>query len=201
LVSIADGYRDHELALALLVDAAGVRQRFAVRRRARSIARARASVIAIPRCSGAEPTFFRSAGLLEQRLDARAAGGSETEPERRRSSAGVARGDAPRPSAIKARPLTNTVTTEASTVCAPRWRSPCWQVSAFLERRAAASSNEHDARRDRVRIAGIQASELGDRAAAIDTWKLVREKYGADRESFEALGALLHAEERWAELA
>jgi tetratricopeptide (TPR) repeat protein len=57
------------------------------------------------------------------------------------------------------------------------------------------------ARKDRVRIARLQAGELGDPAAAVDTWLAVRVDFGADEESFAALCALFETSARWDELA
>lgn len=55
-------------------------------------------------------------------------------------------------------------------------------------------------RADLVRLAGVQEEELGDRAAAIETWLEVQSRFGEDVESVDALYRLLSAEERWQDI-
>src|SRR5262249_38052391 len=50
------------------------------------------------------------------------------------------------------------------------------------------------ARTDRVRIARLYATEIGDASAAIEAWRGIRADFGPDEESFAALSALLEAE-------
>ena len=74
------------------------------------------------------------------------------------------------------------------------------ELISALEVRAALLPNDA-AKRDRVRIATVYSDVQHDRKRAIDAWRHVVELYGSDRQSFEALFALLSTEERWQELA
>lgn len=85
------------------------------------------------------------------------------------------------------------------------WR----ELIAALERRAAgaeaAASGKGSApgdggRADRARVARILGERLYDRPAAITAWTSVRESFGADDESCDALAQLYTEEERWADL-
>ncbi|MEJ7730270.1 MAG: hypothetical protein WKG00_13760 [Polyangiaceae bacterium] len=80
-----------------------------------------------------------------------------------------------------------------------RWRD----LVEALELRAAEHGPQHTerGRADRVEVARLHERELGNRADAIAAWQRVRDGYGPDDESFEALSQLLSAEARWAELA
>lgn len=70
-----------------------------------------------------------------------------------------------------------------------------------LEQRAELGGDSAEVRVDRVRIARTLAERLTDNAAAIEVWRRVRSEHGRDAESFDALVALLEAEQRWTELA
>ena len=70
-----------------------------------------------------------------------------------------------------------------------------------LGARAKRTDDPARARADRVRVAAVQAEQLGDPAAAIDTWHAIREKWGSEEESFEALVELSTRTERWDDLA
>jgi golgin subfamily B member 1 len=216
LVQIADGCENHDLSLALLAEAAGVRQHelgdpagaSEVYRRVLDQARDRETALTAAR---ELDHLLADAGLAEQRLEVlERLADLETEPERRRSALGsaarVAIGLRDADRAIKAWRVRLDEQADdvealdglaAALESAERWP----ELVGCLNKRAELGTSETDARRDRVRIATIQASELGDRAAAIDSWSALRASHGADRESFEALGALLHAEQRWPELA
>ncbi|MGZ6088804.1 MAG: hypothetical protein ACXWUE_35400, partial [Polyangiales bacterium] len=71
---------------------------------------------------------------------------------------------------------------------------------AALRRRIDATSDDTKKRADLVRIAGIEERELVDVAAAVETWRLVDNLFGASNESVDALGRLLATEERWFDL-
>ncbi|HWO11289.1 MAG TPA: hypothetical protein VNN80_17465, partial [Polyangiaceae bacterium] len=73
-------------------------------------------------------------------------------------------------------------------------------VIPVLEVRASLLEGER-ARADHVLIARTFADRLGDNPRAIDRWQLVRERFGADAESFSLLARLLEAEARWEALA
>ncbi|MEB2324868.1 MAG: hypothetical protein OZ921_20310, partial [Sorangiineae bacterium] len=73
-------------------------------------------------------------------------------------------------------------------------------VQALTERAARAQARSL-ARADRVRVAAVQAGELGKPGAAIDTWRGLRAEWGADDESFEALVGLFGRTARWDDLA
>ncbi len=55
-------------------------------------------------------------------------------------------------------------------------------------------------RADLVRIAGLDEHELGDRSAAIATWRQVEEVFEPNAETVDSLCRLLHAEQHWDDL-
>lgn len=69
-----------------------------------------------------------------------------------------------------------------------------------LAARARLAADRGAARRDWVRIARLHATERHDSSRAIEAWRVVREEFACDRESFEELAALLAVEARWSEL-
>lgn len=85
-------------------------------------------------------------------------------------------------------------------LCRALEASQAWdELVQALEARASIQEPAA-AKADRVRIARIYAEVHGDRATAIQAWRRVVELHGGDDESFQALSALLTAEERWVEL-
>jgi tetratricopeptide (TPR) repeat protein len=75
------------------------------------------------------------------------------------------------------------------------------ELIAALGARAALVTDPEQTRRDLVQIARIHAERLEDRPAAIEAWRAVRQRTGPDQESFDALAALLRAEQRYNALA
>ncbi len=73
-------------------------------------------------------------------------------------------------------------------------------VDALLER-AATPVLEQQRRADLVRAATIQANELGRTADAIKTWLEVREHFGDEPETLDALDRLMAQTGRWKELS
>ena len=87
-------------------------------------------------------------------------------------------------------------------LCAALEQAARWdELASALEQRATLAGDPAAARRDRVALARLHAEKRGKLDAAIDAWRRVREAYGPDDESSEALGALLEAERRFEELA
>jgi tetratricopeptide (TPR) repeat protein len=81
-------------------------------------------------------------------------------------------------------------------------RTARWEpLVAALRRRAAAPTSAVGQRADLVRIAGVEAAELGQPEAAIATWREIEKAFGEETESTHALGALYAAAGRWGELA
>jgi tetratricopeptide (TPR) repeat protein len=66
-----------------------------------------------------------------------------------------------------------------------------------LEARARAATDPQAARADRVRVAHLHAEELKNPNAAAEVWKAIRQQYGADTQSFEALCQLYEKQEQW----
>ncbi|HRI64692.1 MAG TPA: tetratricopeptide repeat protein, partial [Polyangium sp.] len=73
------------------------------------------------------------------------------------------------------------------------------ELAEVLERRAALTDGT-SARTDLVRVAVICDQELGDVARAVTVWEHVRERFGADDESCDALAVLLTKASRWNDL-
>ena len=73
------------------------------------------------------------------------------------------------------------------------------ELLRVLERRAEAAPG--GGRADRAQIARVLGERLGDRERAIAAWLAVRERYGADDESADALARLYEEGARWGELA
>ena len=73
-------------------------------------------------------------------------------------------------------------------------------VKALLAR-AADSSLEQQRRSDLIRAAKIQSDQLGQIEAAIDTWLSIRQSFGDEPETLDALDRLLTQTSRWKELA
>ncbi len=87
-------------------------------------------------------------------------------------------------------------------LCASLQAGQRWEdLVEALGTRAAKRDDAERARADRVRVATIQADQLGDPTAAIETWHAIREQFGKDEESFEALVLLLGRTEGWTDLA
>jgi tetratricopeptide (TPR) repeat protein len=82
-------------------------------------------------------------------------------------------------------------------------RAQRWEpLAAALRRRASLPSTTPVNRRaDLVRVAGVEAAELGQPAAAIGTWLEIEEAFGEDTDTTTALGALYAAAGRSRELA
>lgn len=216
LVTIADGCEQPALSAALLFDAAGVRQHEladaegAIELHARVLELAVDGELALSSARELDG-LLEAAGRAEQRCQVlERLAELETDTERRRAALGAAARVAMDPLRDPARAIRawsirlrdDARDLEAlDGLCAALEAAGQWQqLIAALDQRAANVSDE-DSRRDRMRIATIQATELGDRSAAIETWRELRARFEPDRDSFEALGALLHTEERWAELA
>ncbi|MEO8901982.1 MAG: tetratricopeptide repeat protein [Polyangiaceae bacterium] len=87
-------------------------------------------------------------------------------------------------------------------LCRSLERAERWdELVAALGLRARQAEDAAAGRADRVRIALLHEQVKGDRAQAIDAWRLVQTHDGRDLESFEALSSLLAAESRFDELA
>ncbi|HEX7453707.1 MAG TPA: tetratricopeptide repeat protein [Polyangiaceae bacterium] len=87
-------------------------------------------------------------------------------------------------------------------LCRALERAERWdELVAALAQRARQSEDATAARADRVRIAMLHEQVKGDRAQAIQAWRLVQTHDGRDLESFEALSSLLASESRYEELA
>jgi tetratricopeptide (TPR) repeat protein len=81
-------------------------------------------------------------------------------------------------------------------------RTARWEpLVAALRRRAANPTSAAGQRADLVRIAGVEAAELGQPDAAIGTWREIEKAFGEDTESTNALAALYAAAGRWGDLA
>lgn len=78
-----------------------------------------------------------------------------------------------------------------------RWE----ELVASLRRRAASGVLEQQRRADLVRAARLLEDRLEQIDAAIDVWTEVREAFGDEAETLDALDQLMAASERWAELA
>ncbi|HEX9295553.1 MAG TPA: tetratricopeptide repeat protein [Polyangiaceae bacterium] len=74
------------------------------------------------------------------------------------------------------------------------------ELADALAARAAISEGS-DAYRDLTELARICAERLSEPYRAIDVWREVRERFGRDTESFEALARLLEGRGNWPELA
>jgi tetratricopeptide (TPR) repeat protein len=74
-------------------------------------------------------------------------------------------------------------------------------LAGALRKRIAVSASAAQRRADMVRIAQLQAGELGQREAAIETWTEVQKSFGEDTETVAALADLFSVEGRWNELA
>jgi tetratricopeptide (TPR) repeat protein len=74
------------------------------------------------------------------------------------------------------------------------------ELAEALRARAAASEAS-DARRDLVELARVLGERLSQPERAIDVWRDLRERFGRDTESFEALAGLYEAQGQWQELA
>ncbi len=76
-----------------------------------------------------------------------------------------------------------------------------WEaLVAVLEGRAARGGDDARVRADRVRVARLLESPLGDTARAVDAWLALRATFGPDDESTDALADLLSHAGRFAEL-
>ena len=75
------------------------------------------------------------------------------------------------------------------------------ELIGALQARANVGRDAEKVRADLVRVARLFEAPLGDLPAAIQAWQAVRERVGADLESFDALVPLFEAEERWEDLA
>lgn len=80
---------------------------------------------------------------------------------------------------------------------AERWED----LVVALEARAELEPSSPRARRDLSDVARLFAERLGDTARATRTWRDIRDRFGADSESFEALSQLLSASGQWQALA
>jgi tetratricopeptide (TPR) repeat protein len=81
-------------------------------------------------------------------------------------------------------------------------RARDWEAMVgALKRRISVSPSPEAIRADLMRVARVQAAELGQLPAAIDTWSELRKTYGEDAETVNALGELLALAGRWGELA
>ncbi|AKF05991.1 Membrane protein in colicin uptake-like protein [Sandaracinus amylolyticus] len=81
-------------------------------------------------------------------------------------------------------------------------REERWQpLIETLRLRAASPVPGPLQRADLVRLAGVQAERVGDRAGAIETWLEVQSRFGEDVETVDALFRLFTAESRWEEMA
>ena len=80
---------------------------------------------------------------------------------------------------------------------AREWES----LVAALKRRIAVSPSPEAIRADLMRLARVQAAELGQLPAAIDTWSELQRTYGEDTETVSALGELYALAGRWGEMA
>ncbi len=77
-----------------------------------------------------------------------------------------------------------------------------WEaLVAALRRRIAVSPSPEGIRADLMRMARVQAAELGQLPAAIDTWTELQKTFGEDPETVSALGELYALAGRWGELA
>src|SRR5262249_37804518 len=70
-----------------------------------------------------------------------------------------------------------------------------------LRRRATVATKPDGKREDKVRVARILASDLGETDEAIAAWREVEEEFGDTKESTTALGALYRSARRYGELA
>lgn len=70
-----------------------------------------------------------------------------------------------------------------------------------LDRAAAAEDDPADERAHLVRAARVRAERLADAGAAIDAWRAIEGKFGANEETTDALAALLDGAGRWSDLA
>lgn len=75
------------------------------------------------------------------------------------------------------------------------------ELAGRLRQRANGPVAPHQRRADLTRVAGIEAEQLSDPAAATTTWQAIQSEFGDSDEGVEALAALLARQERWAELA
>jgi tetratricopeptide (TPR) repeat protein len=74
------------------------------------------------------------------------------------------------------------------------------ELIAALAQRAGAAVSMEQRRADRVRIAGIEETQLGEPAQAIDSWYAIARDFGYASDVVAALDRLLSATERWPEL-
>jgi tetratricopeptide (TPR) repeat protein len=76
-----------------------------------------------------------------------------------------------------------------------------WQpLVAALRRRMGATADAHERRDDLERIARIQSKQLGDAAAAIESWNEHEKTFGASLTGIDALVELLTDTKRWPDL-
>ena len=73
-------------------------------------------------------------------------------------------------------------------------------LAEALTERARLTADGPDARRDLAEVARIFAETLSMPDRAIEVWRALRDRFGCDSESFEALADLLSRSERWQEL-
>src|SRR5690606_36290748 len=201
LSTIADGSADRQVALSLVLDAAAVKQDAladrpgAIERYARVLAEATDRELALTAARQLDG-LLESEGPPERQLDVlERLADLESEPDRRSAALGAAARVAMslhQPeraiSAWRQRLAADASDAQAlDGLCTALEAAERWpELVEALGLRARAAERDADARRDHVRIATLQASVIRDPAAAIDAWKDVRERYGADRESFEA---------------
>ncbi|HYO93663.1 MAG TPA: tetratricopeptide repeat protein, partial [Polyangiaceae bacterium] len=74
------------------------------------------------------------------------------------------------------------------------------KLVAVLSRRAELEPNTYQAHRDLAAAARVFAARLAAPERAIETWYAIRQRFGHDTESFEALSGLLEDRLRWDEL-
>lgn len=80
---------------------------------------------------------------------------------------------------------------------AERWD----ELVIALEQRASLDAHSARAHRDLADVGRLQAEQLGDARSAITTWRTIRQRFGSDQESFDALAGLLERQEEWNDLA